>query len=1276
MTPSDTNFDTVEPSGGLSRFIIKSFQKAARWAGENFSGEEKMEILEPPVILLDVQRYEPKGLVGMTMRVLRRRFFNLWARPPPSWTNAVSYGDPAVPGTFVSRKRTRLPATVKNEVSPRESKSKFRRTRDAILSSFLTVTWPIRKMAKGRLGEHYIENNSKKDRNSDLYLRQGSSSSELGIFGRRIREDDDEGNVPLSNNLRLIETLNRIIFLILFHLSKSIAEKFSRDSEDEKKIGTLSRLKNWISTKENSIISPNSLSSWSATELGEESKAPNWLPWKRENDLQSNKNVENIPKINKDDVKGGWSISGYFNGESEIVTRSEKEVNDTESNNLSLIDVPISMITAVRDAKVFDGIKYLYSTVVEGAKDIWLPHVDVVQSYEASQVDKNLKTSNTEQMIIPANYEKKLLPQNVPNTVLSQYSERDSGNNNINSNRRIILGEIVSENGSEREGEETLLAKNIPLWRWMIPNNVIADSMVDFGDSVKAKIWNTISITDTLFPEKVNSLSKLKEKSAVVQEDSVSAFSYVYDGLAKSAGLMSQSIIDRTLTITDNVVAFVASPPWDGYLKETVNFFETNNTSNNANGNANANANANTNSQDFNSNINSISTSFSDFGDGFYKSVLNIGTSIGLRKENVVSIVMEQDHSEQPLVLDSDDMVAVYNKPVVSSIEIQEVPKNIEIKSSVVSLKVPKENPVKLIVPTMKNVLLLPLYSLSKNTFPVTIMLYRYVSQQIVKLFGTEKKEEEEVEKEVKTSSLSQGLFYTFSSLETTNTTNKEIDMISATRLRNILAISMRVMPILRIISPIYRLKTGRRLDFFDEMKVPQKLDNSKAIDKKEGKEKEKEKDSFVHVHVGESERFYNLWKDEKKIDNDIDTSVTKKKENGVVVGSFPFDEEAVTTATKGVLRGQPAYQNSREDKNTDETALKEKEEEALQSYDPTLIPMGGNKIPFPFMIGSENFGNTIDFMQQFKSPFFQNSNTNTESKIVPISDSNSAETKELKMKAISQFARPEKLAATVPPVVSVPVSGPSQGQSPITSTPSVTAASAPKMKAMPSIGLPVLNSTFPFNFPFDSFRGFGGLSLAPAAVRDINELTLTDSDDRERQGDIYRQSVTGVGVINNDGEILSKIGRRPQDMRSRPLFADNDRVPLPTKADLSLILSRRVSIAVTASLSCQTLADVEEYIREIGLKSLISAITEDQSYDTQVESLSLRGIKGICRLIRIDNSVAVKIVAVEEVVIALCEAMETPLKVHSHQYLPVLSLHYLLQRGYPQLNPGIEGLK
>jgi hypothetical protein len=60
-------------------------------------------------------------------------------------------------------------------------------------------------------------------------------------------------------------------------------------------------------------------------------------------------------------------------------------------------------------------------------------------------------------------------------------------------------------------------------------------------------------------------------------------------------------------------------------------------------------------------------------------------------------------------------------------------------------------------------------------------------------------------------------------------------------------------------------------------------------------------------------------------------------------------------------------------------------------------------------------------------------------------------------------------------------------------------------------------------------------------------------------------------------------------------VFVDTERVPLPTKADLSFILLRRVAIAVTASLSCQTLADAKEYQREIGLKSLISAVTELQ---------------------------------------------------------------------------------
>ena len=203
MTPTDSNLDVdhpftaLESPSGLSSFIGNSLQKAAHWAGEIFNRKDKAKVLSPPVILLDVQRYEPKGLIGITMRVIRRRFFNLWARPPPSWTNAVSYSDPAVPGTFVSRRRTRLPATVKNEESPRESKSKFRRARNAVRSTFLSLTWPIRKLASGRLGQDYSETD--KDGNADPYLMHSGSSSQRGIFDRSVRDDDDEGESIFIN---------------------------------------------------------------------------------------------------------------------------------------------------------------------------------------------------------------------------------------------------------------------------------------------------------------------------------------------------------------------------------------------------------------------------------------------------------------------------------------------------------------------------------------------------------------------------------------------------------------------------------------------------------------------------------------------------------------------------------------------------------------------------------------------------------------------------------------------------------------------------------------------------------------------------------------------------------------------------------------------------------------------------------------------------------------------------------------------------------------------
>lgn len=996
-----------------------------------------------------------------------------------------------------------------------------------------------------------------------------------------------------------------------------------------------------IGSKDSSVVK---LPSWPKKEIEEEYSEPNWLPWNRKNILQSN--LTNIQRLDNNEIKGGWGISGYFNGEGESDFRKNRDiVNDLQDTNyhLSIVNISTTAIKAVGTIRVIDGIKELFSSVIEISRNFLSPHLEIIEPFQTLKSNGNID-----------------MPEN-SNGIALNYSEKNESSESM---RMIHLSQYSGISGSSSDSDdsgdsdigEILLGKNIPLWRWMIPDNVIADSIVDFGDSVKNKIWNVSSIT--LFPmtEKDELISNIRgENTTNSPENSVTAFSYLYDGIAKTTSLISQTITDGSSSVADNLVAFVVSPPWDAYYKGAIPFLDINSTSAYNGGTADI--------SDFSlsTSVNGISMRIGSFGDEVLKGVLSVGVFVGLRKENVVSLVMDQDHSEQPLVLDIDDSVLDSIGSRDEYLDINNIPgTNIDDSSSPPSslARVPKGNPSKLVSLNIRNLLLDSLFSLTRNTFPVTAMLYGYTASQFDKLNKKQDKKKEKKEKkegnkvaeeEVKKVPLplSDGLSYTFSSLTTqeTETTDKK-----KSQLQTLLSVSMRVIPILRFIPPIYRWTTGRKNFLFG------KSESLSMIDEKINKEKirvENEVDSFVHVHVGESERFYNLWKDGRKSNTEMDIN---RKETGALANSFPFDEEALTTATRGVLRGLPVLQNNREDKEMGELVLKEKEEKALQSYDPTLIPFGGSKVPFPFMTGSESFGSSIDFMQQLKAPFFQNSNANTKSntelKMTPTPDKNKADLEESKIRAINQFARPEvsiinSVSVPVPPLVSVQIPG--QVPVPTNTIPPLTPIALPKTKVIPSIGLPVLNSTFPFNFPFDSFRGFGGLTLAPAAIRDIREITLTDSDDQNRQGDLYRQSVTGV-INNDDSELLNKIsGRRAQDLRNRPMLVDTDRVPLPTKADLSLILSRRVAIAVTAALSCQNVVDVDEYIREIGLKSLISAVTENQPDDAQMgESLSIRGIKGICRLIRIDNSVAVKIVRADEVVVALCDAMEAPLKVSS----------------------------
>ena len=110
----------------------------------------------------------------------------------------------------MSRKRsTRLPATVqklnqegiregRDGREEREGRGKLRRVKDALKSTLSSVTQPVRRLFRGRGegrgddGEY--ENNNQRERHRGSEMYPVSSSSQLGIFGRRVRAEELPGN--------------------------------------------------------------------------------------------------------------------------------------------------------------------------------------------------------------------------------------------------------------------------------------------------------------------------------------------------------------------------------------------------------------------------------------------------------------------------------------------------------------------------------------------------------------------------------------------------------------------------------------------------------------------------------------------------------------------------------------------------------------------------------------------------------------------------------------------------------------------------------------------------------------------------------------------------------------------------------------------------------------------------------------------------------------------------------------------------------------------------
>jgi hypothetical protein len=88
--------------------------------------------------------------------------------------------------------------------------------------------------------------------------------------------------------------------------------------------------------------------------------------------------------------------------------------------------------------------------------------------------------------------------------------------------------------------------------------------------------------------------------------------------------------------------------------------------------------------------------------------------------------------------------------------------------------------------------------------------------------------------------------------------------------------------------------------------------------------------------------------------------------------------------------------------------------------------------------------------------------------------------------------------------------------------------------------------------------------------------------------------------------------------------------------------MSRKIEVAVIASLSVKSFNDVNEFMRDIGLKPLFAALLHNSPNTDNIDRIE--AVKGICRLTREKHSIANDIAQNSEIVSVLCDFLEAPL--------------------------------
>ena len=120
------------------------------------------------------------------------------------------------------------------------------------------------------------------------------------------------------------------------------------------------------------------------------------------------------------------------------------------------------------------------------------------------------------------------------------------------------------------------------------------------------------------------------------------------------------------------------------------------------------------------------------------------------------------------------------------------------------------------------------------------------------------------------------------------------------------------------------------------------------------------------------------------------------------------------------------------------------------------------------------------------------------------------------------------------------------------------------------------------------------------------------------------------------------KVGRATE-LRTRPTFLDKDKIPLPSKADFTFIFTKKLKIALSAGLEVKSEKDADEFMKVIGMESLISALVQNVSFSEGVDRIDI--VKALCRLTREKNKLADEVVRHPAVVNVLCDFMELPLR-------------------------------